>query len=361
MKFAKLLLMSVIVLSAMTTLEAQSLIKAIDISTVQSSKAKDGEGFLTTHWKQDGGYNQFCPMDPVTNSRSYAGCPAVAMAQIVNHLKTTNGTRFDDDDDYNHVYPSRNYWIDDDYETLDFLSFPEMNIYLDAMDSLYAIDEPLNNKTAAALIFACGVACKQVYTSSVSGTTSVHQAFDACRRFGFNDCVLFTEADSTMYATLNNNLDQGIPALLALESPDGQTGHNVVVDGRRDDGTYHINFGFGGSLDDWYSIPDPDFPYGMSKLEGIILNIYPPSNTDVNEMEQVKLKIYPNPVHDYVFVEGVDVATTVTIFNGSGAEVLRQKINGVGRINVQQLPKGLYVLKIVNAQNESTTTKLIVE
>ena len=351
----------IIALFSIIQTSAQSFIKTIDISTVQSSKAKDGEGFLTTHWKQDGGYNQFCPMDPITSQRSYAGCPAVAMAQIVNHLKTTNGTRFDDDDDYNHVYPSRNYWIDDDYETLDFLSFPEMNIYLDAMDSLYAIDEPLNNKTAAALIFACGVACKQVYTSSVSGTTSVHQAFDACRRFGFNDCVLFTEADSTMYATLNNNLDQGIPALLALESPDGQTGHNVVVDGRRDDGTYHINFGFGGSLDDWYSIPDPDFPYGMSKLEGIILNLYPSSLASVNEFQTTKLNIYPNPAHDYVIIEDADESSTVTIFNSLGAEVLQQKISISEHINIQHLPIGLYVVKVVNAQNGYQTSKLIVE
>lgn len=351
----------IIALFSIIQTSAQSFIKAIDISTVQSSKAKDGEGFLTTHWKQDGGYNQFCPMDPVTNSRSYAGCPAVAMAQIVNHLKTTNGTRFDDDDDYNHVYPSRNYWIDDDYETLDFLSFPEMNIYLDAMDSLYAIDEPLNNKTAAALIFACGVACKQVYTSEVSGTASVHQAYNAFLRFGFNDCVLFTEVDSAMYATLNNNLDQGIPALLALESPDGQTGHNVVVDGRRDDGTYHINFGFGGSLDDWYSIPDPDFPYGMSKLEGIILNLYPSSLASVNEFQTTKLNIYPNPAHDYVIIEDADESSTVTIFNSLGAEVLQQKISISEHINIQHLPIGLYVVKVVNAQNGYQTSKLIVE
>lgn len=348
------------VLAGTHQLTAQTTLKAIDNTTVQATAAKDGEGFLTTHWTQDGGYNQFCPMDPVTNQRSYAGCPAVAMAQIVNHLKTTNGTRFTDEDDYQHNYPSRNYTIDDDYEDLDFLSFPALNHYLDAIDSLYALDEPLSKAEAAALIFACGTTCQQVYTSSVSGTFSVQQAYDACLRFGFDHCQLFTEPDPEMYAILDDNLANGIPALLAVESPDSQTGHNVVVDGHRDDGTYHINFGFGGSLDGWYKIPDVDFPYGMSKIEGIIVNLVPPAQVGVHQTPAAKLNIYPNPAQNFVTVEGVDQASNVIILNSLGTEVLHQKINMSGRINIQQLPKGLYVVKVVNAQNERTS-KLIVE
>lgn len=361
MKFVKLLSTLVLVLGVMTPLEAQSLIKAMDIATVQYSNAKDSEGFLTTHWKQDGGYNQFCPMDPVTSQRSYAGCPAVAMAQIVNHLKTTNGTRFTDADDYEHNYPSRNYIIDDDYADLDFLSFPEINAYLDVLDSVYAEGGTLSTNEAAALIFACGVACQQVYTSSVSGTFGVYQAYDACLRFGFDDCQLFTEPDSTMYAILNDNLANGIPALLALESPDGQTGHNVVVDGHRDDGTYHINFGFGGSMDGWYKIPDPDFPYGMSEIEGIIVNLIPATVTGVNNVQVPSLKIYPNPAHNFVTLEGVEDASEVIIFNSLGTEMLHQKTGASSHINIQHLPKGLYMVKVVNEQNECQSSKLIIE
>lgn len=351
----------IIALFSIIQTSAQSFIKAIDISTVQSSNAKDGEGFLTTHWKQDGGYNQFCPMDPVTSQRSYAGCPAVAMAQIVNHLKTTNGTRFTDADDYEHNYPSRNYIIDDDHADLDFLSFPEINAYLDVLDSVYAEGGTLSTNEAAALIFACGVACQQVYTSSVSGTFGVYQAYNACQRFGFDNCQLFTEPDSTMYAILDDNLANGIPALLALESPDGQTGHNVVVDGYRDDGTYHINFGFGGAMDGWYKIPDPDFPYGMSEIEGIVLNLYPSTLADVEEIQYPKIKIYPNPARDFIVVDGADDASTITIFNSLGAEVLHQKINASGSVNIQHLPKGWYVVKVVDAQSECQSSKFIIE
>lgn len=55
---------------------------------------------LLTHWTQDYPYNQLCPRDPVNGySYSYAGCPAIAMGQIINYLRTTEGTRFDDGDD----------------------------------------------------------------------------------------------------------------------------------------------------------------------------------------------------------------------------------------------------------------------
>lgn len=349
-----------LLLSGTLRLPAQPLIKAIDNAAVHALDANDDEGFLTTHWKQDEGYNQFCPMDPETDQRSYAGCPAVAMAQIVNHLKTTNGTRFTDEDDYQHNYPNRYYTIDDDYANWDFLSFPALNQYLDMIDSLYATDASLSKKEAAALIFACGVACQQVYTSSVSGTFSVQQAYDACLRFGFNDCQLFTEPDSAMYAILNDNLANGIPALLAIESPDGETGHNVVVDGHREDGTYHVNFGFGGSLDGWYDLPDPNFPYGMSQIEGIIVNLRPSSLASVHDIRKPVLNIFPNPAHDIVTLEGIEDATKLLIYNSVGAEVLHQKLNGNTRVNIQNLHQGFYVMKVVNAQNDSFTTKLLI-
>ena len=80
-----------------------------------TSMIKSG-GFLETYWNQDFPYNQLCPKDPLNNnSYSYAGCPAVAMGQIINYLRTTQGTRFSDSDDYVHQYAGRNYNIDDDY------------------------------------------------------------------------------------------------------------------------------------------------------------------------------------------------------------------------------------------------------
>ncbi|GAG04431.1 unnamed protein product, partial [marine sediment metagenome] len=51
-------------------------------------------GWLETKWHQDSPFKDFCPMDG--DKRSVAGCPAVAMAQILNYHKTTNNVAFND-------------------------------------------------------------------------------------------------------------------------------------------------------------------------------------------------------------------------------------------------------------------------
>jgi len=282
------------------------------------------------------------------NAYSYAGCPAIAMGQIINYLRTTQNTRFDDNDDYYHNYAGRNYKIDDDWEMLDFPSFPKLNVLLDSVDAAFQRGEELSDLLAAALVFACGTACTQVYTSEGSGTFFVDQAFEAYQRFGFTDCVLFREPSDEMYTILISNLQAGYPAHLAVENPAGTVGHNVVVDGYREsDGKFHINFGYGGALDNWYDIPDANFYYGMTKVEGIILNIIPAdAPTAVHESShQQPLEVYPNPVADVLYIKNLPCeAVEYSIFN-----VLGQKVtsgSSKGSISVAELEKGLYLLQI---------------
>ena len=316
---------------------------------------------LTSHWTQSYPYNQLCPRDP-SNDYSYsaAGCPAIAMGQIINYLHTTQGTRFDDNDDYVHNYAGRNYVIDEDWETLQFPSFPQLNEMLDSVDAIFLRGEELPDFLAAAVVFACGTACRQVYTSQGSGTFAVNQAYEAYRRFGFTDCQLFTDTSETMYATLISNLQAGYPAHLAVENPEGTVGHNVVVDAYREsDGKFHMNFGYGGSQDGWFSIPDPDFFYGMTKMEGIVVNIIP-SNIAIHETaSQQPLEVYPNPVSDILYVKNLPgEAVEYSIFNVLGQQVTTGSSRG--NISVAGLEKGLYILQI-KGEKHLETAKFIVE
>ena len=320
------------------------------------------EPLLTSHWTQDYPYNQLCPRDPVNGyAYSYAGCPAIAMGQIINYLRTTQGTRFTDEDDYAHSYAGRNFMIDDDWERMQFPSFPQLNMLLDSVDATFERGEELPDELAAALVFACGTACTQVYTSEGSGTFYVDQAFEAYQRFGFTDCVLFREPDSVMYATLISNLKNGYPAHLAVENPAGTVGHNVVVDGYRpSDGKFHVNFGYGGPLDNWYDIPDPNFYYGMTKVEGIILNIIPADSPyAVYETERQQLEVYPNPVSDVLYLKNLPCETVhYSIFNMLGQKVATG--SSKGSISVAELGKGLYMLQI-KGERFLETAKFIVK
>jgi len=97
------------------------------------------------------------------------------MAQIVNYYRTINGTVLDDGDDYYHSYAGRNYWIDDDHIAQDFPPFPGLNSRLDSLVNCWINQLGLGSEEKAALTFACGVAAKQVYTSSAAGTFGVNQ------------------------------------------------------------------------------------------------------------------------------------------------------------------------------------------
>lgn len=317
---------------------------------------------LTTRWSQGYPYNQHCPTDPFENNEhSYTGCPATAMGQILNYLQTTQNTRFNDFDDYNTGdYFGRRYHIDDDCDTFNFPSFPQLNVMLDSADARFQRNEELSGSLMGALIFACGVACKQVYSASDSygsGTFSVNQAFDAYQRFGFTDCQLLREPDSAMYAILISNLQAGYPAHLAVENPAGTSGHNVVVDGYREsDGKFHINFGWGGSKDNWYKLPDPNgYSYGWTKIEGIIVNIIP-STAPIAVREATlpqPLEVYPNPATDVLYVKGLPrEAVEYAIFNVMGQKVKAGSTNGT--IPVAELGKGLYVLQIEGNKHPET-------
>ncbi|OFY10083.1 MAG: hypothetical protein A2W93_04115 [Bacteroidetes bacterium GWF2_43_63] len=316
-------------------------------------------GWVETHWTQSAPYNQMCPMDPVSGSRSYAGCPAIAMGQIVNYLKTTQNTRFDDGDDYHHNYAGRNYYIDDDADSLGFPTFPVLNDWLDSVDILFQSGLDATSSTAAAIVFACGTACTQVYTSAGSGTFSVSQAYAAFQRFGFVSCELHTNTDSVMYETLISNMKNGWPAHLAVVDAAWSTGHNVVVDGYRADGYFHINFGWGGSTDGWWLVPDPSFPYSMGVLEGIVLNIIPVSTDIAGHENSSEIVFYPNPANDIIYLNIASGANLqYSIFSSTGQ--LMQSGFTSGDICIGSLDAGIYFLQLKTADG-MRVAKLVME
>lgn len=229
-------------------------------------------GWLLTNWHQNAPYNNFCPLDLAHGGRSVAGCPAVTMAQILNYHSTTNDIVFGDIDDYYHNYNGNQYWIDNDYLTYGFPSFPQLNSYLLTLQSHYQNNISLTDNDKAAITFGCGVAATQVYGASGSGTFSVNQAYDAYQRFNCTSASLLHDTDPYLFTRLAHNMMEATPAHLAVVNQDWTAGHNLVVDGYNTDNYYHLNFGWGGSYNGWYLIPS-ELPYGLTIIEGVILDI----------------------------------------------------------------------------------------
>lgn len=232
-------------------------------------------GWTETAWNQNYPYNVYCPIHLATGQRTLVGCPATAIGQILHYHRDLNTTHFGTPDRYYHNF-NQFFWIDDAWETYDFLSFETLNGYLDNIEDKMLEYVPLDNSDKAALSLAAAFASRTVFSPSVSGTFGVNQAFDAFQKFGFTESVLLNHSFSNdeIRQKMIENIQAANPVLLAVVDPNWQSGHNVVCDGYRDDDFFRLNMGWGGSLDGWYKLPE-QFPYNLTVFEGIVADIFP--------------------------------------------------------------------------------------
>ncbi|MBU2650495.1 MAG: thiol protease/hemagglutinin PrtT [Bacteroidetes bacterium] len=326
-------------------------------------------GWLEENWSQGSPYKNMCPMDLNTGNRSIAGCPAVAMAQILNYHKRINQTRFDDADDYYHSFGSNNqYWIDDDFASRDFPPFPMLNEHLDSLEANYEGGRPINNDQKAALNFACGIAAHQVYSSSISGTYGIEQAMDAYMRFTFDSARLVYPDDSTLNRQLADNIKEAMPAHLGLLS-EQSGGHNLVVDGYNTDEYYHFNFGWGGSNNGWYTMPPTNIAYNLTIIEGVILDINIENmHVGINDLSSDwndNFRVYPNPASDFIFVESIQEGMklkSIRLFGSSGSLIFSQTGSEIknARIDLRTCTPGIYFLQCITGKGNIESKKLII-
>ncbi len=308
-------------------------------------------GWLESNWHQSSPYNNMCPFDVVNNQRSVAGCPAVAAAMILDFNKKLNGTTFSDDDDYHHNYGGNNFYIDDDYVDYKFPNFDSLNVILDTIQSYYDQDKALSNYEKAGLVFACGTAATQVYNAQGSGTFGVSQAYELYMKFGFEEALLYETLSDEMYDTLIYNMKHALPSHLAVVDQNWQYGHNVVVDGYNTDGFFHINFGWGGSSNGWWNIPDDGFPYTMNVLEGIIVNInYEEPIISVSEPSS-QISLYPNPGTGFVRYDLPDGSQLkrVEVYSIDGKLIYATHHNS-SVIDLTEAQNGTYIVKAYTDQ-----------
>ncbi|MDP9956458.1 hypothetical protein J2X97_002117 [Epilithonimonas hungarica] len=86
--------------------------------------------------------------------------------------------------------------------------------------------------------------------------------------------------------------------------------------------------------------------------------IFTPSSlaTNENNLSKNDVKIYPNPAKDFINITSRKEINSVEILEQSGKRISESKEL---RINVSQLPKGIYILKIKFSNGSSSIQKLI--
>jgi hypothetical protein len=244
-------------------------------------------GWLRTTWVQGAPYNAFCPLDSVTGIRSYVGCVATAFAQVVHYHKLCDAT-FSGDDSYT-MYSGTQ--IDADSELYDFPSFDTLNGYLDAIRLKYSQGIDLNDLDVAALNFACGVAAEMDYSSDGSGASLYKVQTALLDRFGYHCADMYGGLTDRGLIVLQENVVNGLPALLSFSPPDNWGGHVIVCDGYNTHGEYHLNFGWGATrpqeiTEAWYALPTA-YLYRDCIITESILNIRsakPSLDTDASSL-----------------------------------------------------------------------------
>ncbi len=230
-------------------------------------------------WNQDVPYWNDCPIDPVTGERCYTGCGPTALAQILTYWRYPSSVTFTADDDY--VTDTRGIAIDA------------------AGASLAAIDYrggTPGDETKAALSYAAGVAVEVDYTSEGSGSSAANLAASLAgdlpawswvvdERWGYASADFRTTdpdwqpwppyfvTEAELYDLLEVDLQAGQPAILSISSD--TSGHMIVADGLKATGEVHLNYGWGGTGDGWYFLPD-GMPYGYNAVERGVFDISPP-------------------------------------------------------------------------------------
>ncbi len=226
-------------------------------------------GWIESAWTQGSPFNDSCPMDPVTEARCLAGCPAVTMGQIINFWQYPDSVIFTNEDSYTSVYDGRTIPIDAPAASIPFID--------------YSNGDP-SGGVCADIAYACGVSTQSVYTSKVSGVfTNSWCAHGLTEHFAFSSAE-FREGDGgDFYEVLEQNMKDSMPAIIVIVGDIG--GHTLVCDGFREgeesgDPEWHLNFGWGlyqprALSMCWYVIPD-SLPMGLTTLVEAVVNIEAP-------------------------------------------------------------------------------------
>ncbi len=216
--------------------------------------------YTDTRWNQDHPYNMFCPIDPETEVRCPIGCVVTAMGQIMNYWEWPPSVSFDSTDSYISTATTPTIFIDAPSANIDTIDFNAVGVHPD-------------DTTMARMLFACGVSINMQYKDGGSSAMSHDVATALVGKFGYLSADGIMTSSPSFYTDLLLDIMNYRTPYMSMHSP--EVGHGVVVDGYRESGEFHVNFGWGGTADAWYFLPD-SLPHDLTIVDYGIVNITPP-------------------------------------------------------------------------------------
>lgn len=230
-------------------------------------------GWVETEWNQSPDpWNTYCPMDPSTGARTLTGCVATAMSQIMYYHRYCGNPSFDNGNDYTSFYTSPMIHIDNDAAAYDFPDFPTLNGYLQDLANAWENDDEVTDQMIGALNFGAGVSVEMNYSSEGSGAYSNDVAPAFLYEFDYDSAQYCSNPNNAQFILLQTDMMEARPAYFGILA-NGGSGHAIICDGwNENEDTYHLNMGWGGSNNGWYSLP-LGMPAGYNQIASVVYNI----------------------------------------------------------------------------------------
>ena len=232
----------------------QQIESAVRNGIKKKTRGEDGRReiapMIETRWDQVNPYNALCPYDESYGKNCLSGCTATATAQLMYYHKwPERGTG-------SHSYEWKGLTLSADFGN---------TIYeWDKMKDTYFGGDDTDNAVAT-LIYHCGVALEMDY----GGYTSIANFRNGeimSKYFGYSPYYTWYSRDEVgdeiFENALYNDLANGLPVLFGAQDKNRDEGHQFICDGYSEGGFYHINWGWGGWCDGYFSLSALDVDDG---------------------------------------------------------------------------------------------------
>ena len=229
-------------------------------TTLSSATYAEIPAIVGTQWGQGDPYNAQCPQHE--GERCITGCVATAMAQIMNH----------------------NRWPQSQTTEIPAYTTNTLHISMPALPAKQFNWDNMTTTAIAELMLYCGQAVKMDYTLTASGA-STNTVPGAMRDiFGYSTAANIVQrgsyTDDQWAEMIHRELQEGYPVLYFGQSAtDG--GHAFIVDGYAD-GKYHINWGWNGYCDGYFTLDklNPNMENGFNLGQEMVINAWRPAGAE---------------------------------------------------------------------------------
>ena len=271
------------------------------------------EPLLSCRWDQKDPYNRQCPIDNLTGRRTVAGCVATAAAQIMDYHKYP-------------VRPEGQIEYADDAQgvtrTFDFSAMAPID-WANITDTYSESSSEEECDAIASLMNAVAHGSQMKFSSGTSMAHNYNAGLALIDYFGYSPEMSYYEralvSDDEWISLITSELQAGRPVLYGGRNP--SMGHSFVCDGYDGQGFFHINWGWSGLSDGYYSLSALTPPNqstggsdsGYSFSQTILCNIAPKGTPGLHAQEKALLnidKLYFRDASQFYIATDVDTVTS---------------------------------------------------